>query len=254
MSSRSAAVVLALGPAAVFAAQALGRPSARAARTFHFKSPSGNINCGGAATSVTCLLLHNNWKTLRPRPASCDLDWSPTDMSLFLDSRTRMERRRRRLSWRHRPALLHTGSLRGPEVRRVDHRLRQRPWHSLHIACDRRYVHAVRRGRWRSRVPDCPAGLCGAEIIVSCWRSSDLTCGRASCLPSRATSRWPTNWLVAAKRSAVSKAGASGLEPATSGVTGVPQRFHRTSSNRTSRVAVRLHRVAALSHSPQLFV
>jgi hypothetical protein len=88
MSSRSAAVVVALSIAAVFAAQALGCPSARAARTFHFKSPSANINCGGVATGVTCL-LHNNWKTLRPRPASCDLDWSPTDMSLFRDSRTR---------------------------------------------------------------------------------------------------------------------------------------------------------------------
>ena len=38
---------------------------------------------------MTCLLLHNSWKRLRPRPASCDLDWSPTDMSLFLSGRTR---------------------------------------------------------------------------------------------------------------------------------------------------------------------
>jgi hypothetical protein len=89
MPLRFAAVVLALSLAAVFAAQAPGRPSARVARTFHFKSPSGNINCRGGATGVTCLLLRNNWKKLRPRPASCDLDWSPTDMSLFLDSRTR---------------------------------------------------------------------------------------------------------------------------------------------------------------------
>jgi uncharacterized protein DUF6636 len=91
MALRFAAVVLALGLAAVFAAQALGRPrpSAPAARTFHFKSPSGNVHCRGNATGVTCLLLHNKWKRLRPRPASCDLDWSPTDMSLFLNSRTR---------------------------------------------------------------------------------------------------------------------------------------------------------------------
>ena len=88
MSPRSVAVVLAFALGALFAAQALGRSSAPAARTFHFKSPSGNINCGGAANGVTCLLSHNNWKTLRSRPASCDLDWSPTDMSLFLDSRT----------------------------------------------------------------------------------------------------------------------------------------------------------------------
>jgi hypothetical protein len=89
MSSRSISLLVALALAGVVVAQALGGPSARAARTFHFKSPSGNINCSGSATGVTCLLLHNDWKTLRPRPASCDLDWSPTDMSLFLNSRTR---------------------------------------------------------------------------------------------------------------------------------------------------------------------
>src|SRR5262245_10752801 len=89
MSPRFAAVVLALSVASVVAAQAPGRPSALAASTFHFKSPSGNIHGRGGATGVTCLLLHNKWKKLRPRPASCDLDWSPTDMSLFLNSRTR---------------------------------------------------------------------------------------------------------------------------------------------------------------------
>ena len=86
---RAAAAVALVVLDGAFAAQALGNPSAHAARTFHFKSPSGNINCGGSATGVTCLLLHNSWKTRRPRPASCDLDWSPTDMSLFLDSRTK---------------------------------------------------------------------------------------------------------------------------------------------------------------------
>ena len=79
----------ALAVVALFLGLAAAVGSAQAARTFHFKSPSGNINCGGSATGVTCLLRHNSWKTLRPRPASCDLDWSPTDMSLFLDSRTR---------------------------------------------------------------------------------------------------------------------------------------------------------------------
>lgn len=89
MSSRSAAVALAASLAAVLAPQAQGLPSARGASEFHFKSPSGNINCRGVATGVTCLLLHNNWKTLPPRPASCDVDWSPTDVSLSLSSRTR---------------------------------------------------------------------------------------------------------------------------------------------------------------------
>jgi uncharacterized protein DUF6636 len=89
VKSRSAAGLLALGLAAALSTQALAHPAARAARTFHFKSPSGNINCYGGATGVTCLLLHNSWKKLRPRPASCDLDWSPTDMSLFLNSRAK---------------------------------------------------------------------------------------------------------------------------------------------------------------------
>ena len=81
---RAAAVAaLVLGLAAALSAQAFG------AQFIQFKSPSGNINCGGGPTGVTCLLVHNSWKTLRPRPASCDLDWSPTDMSLFLDSRTK---------------------------------------------------------------------------------------------------------------------------------------------------------------------
>lgn len=88
MRSRSAAALLVLGLAAALSTQASGGVSARAARTFHFKSPSGNINCYGGPTGVSCLLLHNSWKTLRPKPASCDLDWSPTDMALFL-SRTK---------------------------------------------------------------------------------------------------------------------------------------------------------------------
>jgi hypothetical protein len=87
-SARFGATLLVVGFAAVLSSQALGNPSARAARTFHFKSPSGNINCYGGATGVSCVVLHNSWKKLRPRPASCDLDWSPTDMSLFRDSRT----------------------------------------------------------------------------------------------------------------------------------------------------------------------
>jgi hypothetical protein len=89
MAAPFGAALLAVSLAGAFGPQALGAPSARAARTFHFKSPSGNINCFGGATGVACLLVHNSWKKLRPRPASCDLDWSPTDMSLFLDSRTR---------------------------------------------------------------------------------------------------------------------------------------------------------------------
>jgi hypothetical protein len=54
----------------------------------HFKSPSGNINCIGAAGGslgpafVDCLVRTNNWPNKRARPASCDLDWIPTEIGL----------------------------------------------------------------------------------------------------------------------------------------------------------------------------
>jgi hypothetical protein len=54
-------------------------------RMFHFKSPSGNIQCRMNAEGASCLVLKNNWRRLRPRPADCDLDWSPTDMAMYLD-------------------------------------------------------------------------------------------------------------------------------------------------------------------------
>jgi hypothetical protein len=56
-------------------------------RMFHFKSPSGNIQCRMNAEAASCLLLKSNWRRLRPRPANCDLDWSPTDMAMYLDTR-----------------------------------------------------------------------------------------------------------------------------------------------------------------------
>jgi hypothetical protein len=54
----------------------------------HFQSPSGNINCIGAAGGsfgppfVECLVRRNSWPTKRPKPANCDLDWDPTTLSL----------------------------------------------------------------------------------------------------------------------------------------------------------------------------
>jgi hypothetical protein len=74
-------VVAALIAAVIVAATvpAFGASSA------HFKSPSGNINCrvfayGGG--SAECLLLHDSWSHHRPRPASCQLDWDPTQIDL----------------------------------------------------------------------------------------------------------------------------------------------------------------------------
>jgi hypothetical protein len=54
----------------------------------HFQSPSGNINCiGGGASQgqpafVQCLVRKQSWPRLRPKPASCDLDWDPATISL----------------------------------------------------------------------------------------------------------------------------------------------------------------------------
>lgn len=54
----------------------------------HFQSPSGNINCLGERASsfgpgfVDCLVRQDTWPHKRPKPAACDLDWSPTTLSL----------------------------------------------------------------------------------------------------------------------------------------------------------------------------
>lgn len=76
--------------AIVSAALALAAPQAPAAQTslVHFQSPSGNINCIGAGPGsfgpafVDCLVRKNTWRRLKPKPASCDLDWDPTTLGL----------------------------------------------------------------------------------------------------------------------------------------------------------------------------
>ena len=68
--------------ALVFPAYAAG------SRELHFRSPTGNIQCRGNAASVTCLLRTNTWPRLRHRPANCDVDWFPTDVSLYVKRST----------------------------------------------------------------------------------------------------------------------------------------------------------------------
>jgi hypothetical protein len=67
-------------------ALALSFHPAAARPTFvHFQSPSGNINCLGSAAapaSVDCLVKRSAWPRKPPKPASCDLDWDPTDIAL----------------------------------------------------------------------------------------------------------------------------------------------------------------------------
>jgi hypothetical protein len=75
----------------VLTAAASGPPVVSAgatASTFHFRSPSGNIQCRMDAVAVSCLLTANRWRHLKPKPSSFDVDWVPTDMAMFLDRRT----------------------------------------------------------------------------------------------------------------------------------------------------------------------
>ena len=50
----------------------------------HFKSPSGKINCiGGTAPAyVECQVRQATWPKVPVRPAGCDLDWEPYNISL----------------------------------------------------------------------------------------------------------------------------------------------------------------------------
>ncbi len=51
----------------------------------HFTSPSGNIDCLGDARApafVECVVQRATWPRLPPKPARCDLDWSPTELDL----------------------------------------------------------------------------------------------------------------------------------------------------------------------------
>ena len=62
----------------------MGASGAHAApqRLVHFQSPSGNINCILDATYADCLVRRQVWRNLPARPASCDLDWVPSEISL----------------------------------------------------------------------------------------------------------------------------------------------------------------------------
>jgi hypothetical protein len=69
--------VLALGVAGA-------APAAAATDFVHFKSPSGAINCiGGTSPAfVDCLVKNARWPSSPPRPAGCDLDWEPHELTL----------------------------------------------------------------------------------------------------------------------------------------------------------------------------
>jgi hypothetical protein len=60
-------------------------PAAAGTSLVHFESPSGNLNCiGGTAPGafVECLVRTATWPKAPVKPASCDLDWEPYNLSL----------------------------------------------------------------------------------------------------------------------------------------------------------------------------
>lgn len=52
------------------------------ARDIHFQSPSGNINCRLESAWVDCLVQKETWPRHPSKPASCDLDWFPSEISM----------------------------------------------------------------------------------------------------------------------------------------------------------------------------
>jgi hypothetical protein len=70
--------------AAVALACAGAAPAGAATRLVHFQSPSGNLNCigGSSPVFVECMVRHATWLHAPARPANCDLDWEPYNISL----------------------------------------------------------------------------------------------------------------------------------------------------------------------------
>ena len=74
-----------LGLLGLAAAALAASAGAAQAKFVHFTTPSGNIDCIGSTTApvfVSCLVQKATWPRKPPRPASCDLDWSPTEVSI----------------------------------------------------------------------------------------------------------------------------------------------------------------------------
>lgn len=61
--------------------------TAQARKIVHFMSPSENIHCYLVADKslgqyANCLVLDDHWKKHKARPADCDLDWEPAEVTL----------------------------------------------------------------------------------------------------------------------------------------------------------------------------
>jgi hypothetical protein len=62
-------------------AAALAAPAVAAGQGVHFTTPSGNIDCRGAGSSIDCLIERASWRG-PPKPARCDTDWFGTEIVL----------------------------------------------------------------------------------------------------------------------------------------------------------------------------
>ena len=60
----------------------IAAPSVPAQSIVHFRSPSGNIDCVMFGAGAECVVKKHSWLHLRPRPASCDLDWVPNNLGV----------------------------------------------------------------------------------------------------------------------------------------------------------------------------
>jgi hypothetical protein len=56
--------------------------NAASPRRVHFQSPSGNINCILDATFAGCVVRRHMWRNPPARPAWCDEEWIPSEVSL----------------------------------------------------------------------------------------------------------------------------------------------------------------------------
>jgi hypothetical protein len=60
----------------------LAVPAAASAKDVHFTTPSTNIDCRGEGAEISCLVEEASWPRRPPRPADCDVDWFPTQVTL----------------------------------------------------------------------------------------------------------------------------------------------------------------------------
>jgi hypothetical protein len=90
MSRRIHSVLLAfalLGAIAAFGSSYGAAPAAaQSSDSANFQTPSGNINCimyeDPDSDYASCVARNNTWRNAKKKPADCDLDWEPAEISV----------------------------------------------------------------------------------------------------------------------------------------------------------------------------